>query len=190
MSYFTRVPTPPLQKFAYVIKDLIKKMGWRKIFIIDTADTEGLQFARYMLHYGKEEQWSSVTYVLLDDIVTKERLTEIHTRISNATPDIIIANNIEHYISKALTNTTPSIWLITDLSLISMETLPAGILRINKREDSLNYHYHRNLKLLIHAMTFFESAVNLSILKLCQGDDVIDCANRLNRLVLRQEVIR
>ncbi|KAK3729195.1 hypothetical protein QZH41_008869, partial [Actinostola sp. cb2023] len=191
LMYFSRVPTLPLQKFAFIIKDFINKMGWRKVCIIESADMEGLQFAQSMLHFAEQEQWRNFTATLLESQLNKASLNEVYDKISRNEPDVIIVNNLGKHLNNVLgaANTTSSVWLLTDNSLVSMDQLPAGVLRVSQRKAVPDYHHFVEIQLLSDAMRFFESAVSDTVTKLCRNsDDVALCQNQLDRLEVREHV--
>ena len=151
--------------YASTIKDIMKKMGWRILSLVLSADYEGTVFAGEMIKYEKKEKWGILHTVWIprcweNGTELKSMLKEIITNES----DVVIVHlrdshndEIFQLLEKLGVKNSRASWLLTDITTfgVSIVNLPAGSVKISPW-TTLNHDY------MVHALYDAVSLIALS----------------------------
>lgn len=123
----------------------MKKMGWRTLSLVLSADYEGKVFADEMIEYSKKEKWGIFHTVRISR--TWENRTELNSmlkKIMTNDSDVVIvhvrdSHNDELFqlVEKLGVNQLQASWLLTDITTrgVSDVNLPVGFVRISPRSS-------------------------------------------------------
>ena len=147
--------------YASTIKDVMKKMGWRILSLVLSADYEGTVFAGEMIKYKKKEKWDILNTVWVPRCWENgTELTSMLKEVLSNESDVVIVHMRDSRNDEifqlldmlGVKNSRPS-WLLTDITTfgVSIVNVPAGSVKISPW-TTLNRDY------MMHALY---DAVNL-----------------------------
>lgn len=125
------------------MRDVVKKMAWRTISLVLSADYEGKVFAEEMKRYSREEKWDIVHTVWI--LKSQGNGTDLNSMMAGDCDVIIVhvrdsPNDDLFRLVKILgVNHFKGPWLLTDITTLevsSTDDLPSGFVRISPRSNS------------------------------------------------------
>ena len=140
---FTRVASPSMMHYACALRDMVQKMGWRRLSLVVSADYEGKVLADTILAYSKTEKWDIQRTVW---IARGENVMELKTSIKlivtsdNCSDAVIVHIRDSHnedffrLVQMVGVNQSKASWLLTDITTqgVSDSTaLPTGFVTIS-----------------------------------------------------------
>ena len=132
-----------MKHYACAMRDVVKKMAWRTISLVLSADYEGKVFAEEMKRHSREEKWDIVHTVWI--LKNQGNSTDLKSMMAGDCDVIIVhvrdsPNDDLFRLVKILgVNHFKGAWLLTDITTLevsSTDDLPGGFVRISPRSNS------------------------------------------------------
>ncbi|XP_001639888.2 glutamate receptor ionotropic, NMDA 1 [Nematostella vectensis] len=173
-SYFTRMRRPHIFSYAYVMKELVLKMGWRRICLVASADQDGVEFAGYVKYFVVKNKWKLISVIWIDS-ETESRINKLIGVINDTKAEVVMMygrnSKAQSFFQKATTKFSKDnlIWLITEhLGYgLPVDLLPTGILRVNHRQTMSESQHLKDVDLLTDAFGLFLEGFKLAASEMC-----------------------
>ena len=125
------------------MRDVVKKMAWRTISLVLSADHEGKVFAEEMIKFSREEKWDIVHIVWI--LKSQRNSTDLKSMMADDCDVVIVHvrdspnNDLFRLVRILGVNQFKAAWLLTDIAtteVSSLNDLPDGFVRISPRSNS------------------------------------------------------
>lgn len=126
--------------YACTLRDMVQKMGWRKLSLVMSADYEGKVLADAMLEYSKKEKWNilQTVWITRSENTTVLRST-IKLTMTNESDVVIVHVRDKHnedlfrLVQSLGVNQFKALWVLTDITTYGVSdstVLPRGLVSI------------------------------------------------------------
>lgn len=132
-----------MKHYACAMRDVVKKMAWRTISLVLSADYEGRVFAEEIIRYSQEEKWDIVHTVWI--LKSQGNSTDLKSMIEDDCDVVIVHvrgspnDDLFRLVRMLGVNHFKGAWLLTDITTSeasSTNDLPSGFVRISPRSNS------------------------------------------------------
>ena len=160
--------------YARAMQDMVKKMGWRTISLVLSADYESKVFADAICEYSGKEKWDILHTVWL--LKSRRNSTELKSMIKvvmTNDSDVVIVHvsdchndELFRLVKKLGVNQLKAPWLLTDITtsgVLRVKDLPVGFVRISPWRNPTHEFIKHALYDAIHLIALSAtSAVKMS----------------------------
>lgn len=135
-----------MKHYACAIRDVVKKMGWRTISLVLSADYEGKVFEEEMIKYSREEKWDILhTVWMLKSSENRAELKDMIKQMITDDFDAVVVHVRDSYnddmfrMAKSQgVNHFNGVWLLTDITTSQVSNIsyfPDGFVKISPWRD-------------------------------------------------------
>lgn len=138
---FARVASPSMLDYACAFRDIVQKMGWRRLSLVVSADFEGKVLADAIFKFSKKEKWNIQRTVWLSRLENASELkTAIKQIMTNESDAVIVHIRDSHnddffrLVQFLGVNQSKASWLLTDITTHGASdrtVLPSGFVTIS-----------------------------------------------------------
>ena len=136
-----------MKHYACAVRDVVKKMGWRTISLVLSADYESKVFEEEMIKYSREEKWDILhTVWILKSPENRTELKDMIKQMITGNFDAVVVHVRDSYYNDDMfqlvksegVNHFKGAWLLTDITtsqVSNISYLPDGFAKISPRTD-------------------------------------------------------
>ena len=135
-----------MKHYACAMRDVVKKMGWRTISFVLSADYEGKVFADEMFDYSREAKWDILhTIWIFKSQQNSTELRSLFKRVMTNDVDVVVVHvrdphndELFRLVESLGVNQFRAVWLLTDITALGVSNtndLPVGLTRISPWEN-------------------------------------------------------